>query len=123
MSRAYEIELPWPPSVNAYWRTPKGAGRPIISERGREYRTRVIDLIYQARLPKLTGELRCEIEAFPPDRRKHDLDNLLKATLDALAHGGLYADDSQIKRLVIEERAVTAPGILLIRIGPRESKP
>ena len=36
-----EITLPWPPSVNTYWRN--FDGRMIISARGREYRETVGD--------------------------------------------------------------------------------
>mgnify|MGYP000985260285 FL=1 len=40
------------------------------------------------------------IYAAPPDRRRRDLDNLLKPLLDALS-GYAYRDDSQIDRLEI----------------------
>ena len=39
-----ELTLPWPPSVNGYWRHPttgKLAGRHLISEAGRAYREAV----------------------------------------------------------------------------------
>ena len=36
----YEFELPWPPSVNGYWRTFRN--RQIISKRGREYRANAL---------------------------------------------------------------------------------
>ena len=90
-----EITLPWPPSVNTYWRN--FDGRMIISAKGREYRETVGDqMILQKQVKHFTGRLRVEIEAFRPDKRRRDLDNLLKATLDGLAHAGVYEDDSQI---------------------------
>ena len=95
-----EITLPWPPSVNTYWRN--FDGRMIISARGREYRETVGDqMILQKQVKHFTGRLRVEIEAFRPDKRRRDLDNLLKATLDGLAHAGVYEDDSQIVDLRI----------------------
>jgi crossover junction endodeoxyribonuclease RusA len=45
--------------------------------------------------------LKVEIEAWRPDKRKRDLDNLLKAVLDSLAHAGVFEDDSQIVDLRI----------------------
>lgn len=36
-----------------------------------------------------------------PDNRRRDAVNLLKAPLDALAHAGVYEDDSQIVELSI----------------------
>lgn len=95
-----EFTLPWPPSVNTYWRN--FDGRMIISARGREYRETVGDqMTLQKMVKRYTGCLRVEIEAWRPDKRRRDLDNLLKATLDGLAHAGVYEDDSQIVDLRI----------------------
>jgi len=95
-----EITLPWPPSVNTYWRN--FDGRMIISVRGREYRETVGDqMTLQKMVKHFKGQLKVEIEAFRPDKRRRDLDNLLKATLDGLAHAGVYEDDSQIVDLHI----------------------
>ena len=74
----------------------------IISARGREYRETVGDqMTLQKMVKHFKGQLRVEIEAFRPDKRRRDLDNLLKATLDGLAHAGVYEDDSQIVDLRI----------------------
>jgi len=55
------------------------------------------------------------IEAFPPDKRKRDLDNVLKSLLDALQHAGVYADDCQIDRLSIIRKS-PLNGIVKIEI-------
>lgn len=95
-----KIELPWPPSVNSYWRTFQG--RMLISKDGRAYRKAVQDAVTLNLANKhWEGQLKVEVEAFRPDNRKRDLDNLLKAILDGLAHGGVYLDDSQIVDLRI----------------------
>ena len=52
----------------------------------------------------------------PPDNRRRDIDNVQKALLDALQHGGAYADDSQIVRLSIEKGPPVAGGRSLVRI-------
>jgi crossover junction endodeoxyribonuclease RusA len=109
-----EITLPWPPSVNTYWRN--FDGRMIISAKGREYRETVGDQMTVQRMVKhFAGPLRVVIEAWRPDKRRRDLDNLLKATLDGLAHAGVYEDDSQI----VDLRIYWAPdigGMLKIKI-------
>jgi crossover junction endodeoxyribonuclease RusA len=46
------------------------------------------------------------IQAWLPDRRRRDLDNLLKAVQDALAHAGVYDDDSQIVDLRIRRAGI-----------------
>jgi crossover junction endodeoxyribonuclease RusA len=45
--------------------------------------------------------MRVEIQAFRPDRRRRDLDNLLKAILDSLTHAGVMQDDALIEDLRI----------------------
>jgi len=107
------LELPWPPSVNTYWRSPNTgrlAGRTLISERGRDYRRAVADAIRTAGQPKAEpGRLDVALTVFPPDKRRRDLDNLPKGILDALTHAGVIEDDSLIDRLLIE-RATSCPG-------------
>ena len=94
------LTLPWPPSMNTYWRTFKG--RMIFSAKGRAYREAVIEQVQlQGGLKGYQGKLVVEVEAYRPDKRRRDLDNLLKATLDSLAHAGVYEDDSQIHDLRI----------------------
>lgn len=105
-----QIELPWPPTVNHY-RTPlviKGRARLIMSKQGRQYKDAVGKLCMGA--TKQTGRLSLTINAFPPDRRKRDLDNITKAILDGLTHGGIYDDDSQIDVLTINRGEVVKGG-------------
>lgn len=99
-----ELELPWPPSVNHYWRHVRGAT--LISREGRTYRMLVLAAWLQAGRPRVDGRLALTILAHAPDRRRRDLDNIAKAPLDALAKAGVYADDSQIDRLVITRGGV-----------------
>ena len=74
----------------------------IISERGRAYRKAVIDQVLIQRGAKhYEGKIKITIEAWRPDKRKRDLDNLLKAPLDALTHAGVYTDDQLIVDLRI----------------------
>ena len=92
------IVLPFPPSMNTYWRSFQG--RMLISKKGREYRLAVAELVASNPV-RVEGPLKVTIEAFRPDRRKRDLDNLFKATLDSLTHAGVWEDDSQIVDLRI----------------------
>lgn len=94
------LTLPWPPSVNKYWRTYQG--RMIISAEGRSYRKAVADQVLIQRGAKhYAGKLRVQIEAYRPDNRRRDLDNLLKAVLDGCTHAGVWEDDSNIVDLRI----------------------
>jgi crossover junction endodeoxyribonuclease RusA len=108
------LSLPWPPSVNTYWRNvSKGrlSGRVLISEAGRKYRKDVSSLIGAFGMRKaLSCELSVSIIAYPPDRRRRDLDNILKSLLDSCTHAGLWLDDSQISRLTISRSRMVHPG-------------
>lgn len=109
-----ELELPYPPSVNHYYR--RVGPRTLISREGRKFRERVCALLAKAGVGPFTGPLRLEIEIYPPDRRRRDLDNTQKSLLDACEHGGLYQDDSQIVRLEITKCEVVSGGRTLVRI-------
>lgn len=71
-----------------------------VSNEGRAYRQAVA---WAARLHCPFGRQRVgvEIQAFPPDSRRRDLDNALKAVCDGLQAGRLIVDDSQIDDLRI----------------------
>lgn len=126
--------LPYPPSVNGYWRhivMPVGKGArsgggkgklrsaTILSEDAREYRLRVITQLGAQRVPRgaITGKMRVEIEVFPPDRRERDLDNLPKGILDAIKHAQVIRDDCDIDDLRIRRRHVQKGGSVLVTIA------
>ena len=94
------IELPWPPSINHYWRHAKNGH--YISQEGINFRKTVQYLCLPHRgVFDENSRFAVVIEAFPPDRRKRDLDNVLKSLLDSLQHAGIYKDDNQIDFLSI----------------------
>jgi len=69
------------------------------------------------RYPLQEGRLSVRIEAYPPDKRKRDLDNLPKAPLDALTISGLWKDDSQIDELHIVRCSVVSAGFIRVVIN------
>lgn len=113
-----QLILPFPPSMNGYWRSPgKGAK---ISERGRIYRSNAIGAVYEQlrRRPQpLQQDVQVTVILYPPDRAKRDLDNFLKAMFDSLTHAGVWEDDSQIKRIDLRWGAVTKGGKAEINIS------
>lgn len=111
------IVLPFPPSVNRMWRSVNG--RNILSKVGRDYRENGLKVLEtqtgKKPWPEL-GRLSVSITVYPPDRRRRDIDNMPKAVLDLLTHGGVYGDDSQIDRLVIERGPVEKGGRVEVRV-------
>jgi len=110
------LMLPWPPSINHYWR--HVGPRTLISREGRTFRRNVCALLGGGgpRKPPSGGRIALAMDAFPPDRRRRDLDNIQKPVLDALEHAGIYEDDSQIDLLLTRRRERTAGGRLEINL-------
>lgn len=118
------LRLPWPPSVNKYWRSRiAGHGRKqfinvYIGREGKAFRGNVQAAVFEQRgvVPPERERLQVTIAVIQPDRRSRDIDNLLKATLDALTHAHVWADDSQIDDLRVIRGRVQAPGWLEVTI-------
>jgi crossover junction endodeoxyribonuclease RusA len=118
-----KLILPFPPSVNSYWRAPnKGtlAGQHLISANGRKYRNAVLASILEAhrRYPvPLVDEVSVSLVLSPPDKRRRDLDNYFKALFDALTHARIWSDDVQIKQLNAICGPIVTGGKVEITIG------
>jgi len=113
-----EADLPYPPSVNHYWRYV--GNRPRISKQGREYREEIAAALFAWKIKPQPGPIVLSITMHPPDRQKRDIDNICKALLDALQHGGAYEDDSQIVKLSIEKRQPIKGGLVTVKLWPIE---
>jgi len=114
-TKAIKLKLPWPPSVNHYWGS--NGNRRFIRKKGIEYRNAVERILAKRLVKRMTGRLSIVIAAYPPDRRKRDLDNLQKALFDSLAKGGLYSDDSQIDYFSVQRCSVCKPGRMEIIVS------
>lgn len=91
MSDYLELALPYPPSVNHYWRHTRD-GKHYISAEGKAFRTKVLQI---CRLfDPFAGAVKIKMEVFYPDKRERDPDNLQKALFDALTASGLIKDDN-----------------------------
>jgi len=91
-----EFDLPFPPSVNHYWRHIRLGKRlaAILSAAGRQYRADAIAALSHVWNHRLACPLRLSAAFRPPDRRGRDLDNYAKALLDAMQHAGVFTDDA-----------------------------
>lgn len=121
MIRAITVTLPWPPSVNSLFPTLRSgpmAGRRVLSKRGRSYNKAVADVVMAEQVPRfaLTGKLSCRIEAFPPDRRRRDLDNF-KAVLDCLQKSGVIREDSDVDELTVVRKEVFKGGKIIVTLA------
>lgn len=102
MKNEFRVFLPYPPTVNHYWG--KKGKRWFIKPRGLKFRHDVWSNFLLQNVQKIVdGRIKLSIKAYMPDNRKRDIDNLLKATLDAITHTELvWTDDNQVDKLYIE---------------------
>lgn len=89
------LTLPYPPSVNNYWRRTKDGF--YVSKKGVDFRNSVYLTALKNKATKnLSGSLKVEIFVTVPDRRARDLDNLGKAVCDSLKYSKVIEDDKYI---------------------------
>lgn len=78
--------------------------------------------LLEQRAKRMDGQLSVSLVVVPPDRRRRDIDNMLKAPLDAMCHAGLYQDDSQIVSLSITTAAPGERSVMLVEIADGAKK-
>ncbi|QDU34285.1 Crossover junction endodeoxyribonuclease RusA [Poriferisphaera corsica] len=89
----------------------------IIDERGRAYRNTVGLIANSQTKEPFTEKASLEIDAYPPDGRKRDLDNILKALLDAIEKAGVIENDSQFDEIRVSRKSKYKGGKVVIRIS------
>lgn len=70
----------------------------------------------------LDGRLSVTVLAIMPDRRRRDLDNILKALFDALTHAGVWLDDEQIDEITIRRNGIQRGGVVHIFVDVIEDE-
>lgn len=111
-----QLTLPPPPSINHYYRAVRG--RIFINKHGLEYREVVNRVVHRLNpnAKPLRKRLTVAIRYCPADRRRRDLDNVLKPLLDALQKAGVFKDDEQIDDLRIHRGPVVPGGRVEIQL-------
>ncbi len=109
-----KIELPLPPSINAYYALNWKTHQYYISKAGWAFRRRVQQIVVG--LPQF-GDARLAIlvDAYPR-RTNADLDNFHKPLLDALEHAGLFTNDKQVDDLRIRRQHRLSGGRVEVHI-------
>lgn len=116
--RTTTITIPFPPSINHYWR--RVGKKTLLSAAGRKFKKAVEKAALECGCSHVDGRLDVDIRLFPPDRRRRDIDNYCKATLDALEKCGIYDNDEQIDHLRVRRDEVRKGGqavIVIKRVG------
>jgi crossover junction endodeoxyribonuclease RusA len=115
------LSLPYPPSVNTYWRA--NGNRRFISKAGVEFKKAVSEYVINHNVPKLGDALlMVTVIVMPRSKRRFDLDNLLKGLLDSLQDAGVYDDDCQVEHLTIMRGKPVKGGACIVSIEPHQPK-
>lgn len=117
--KSLSLELPMPPSTNRIWRN--GSGRNYRSAEYMRFIRAVSLAVVSAGAPTF-GDKRLEvhIRLHPATRARQDIDNRVKACLDALTHAGVMDDDSQVDVLIVDRGQVVKGGMSVVSLTALE---
>lgn len=107
------LTLPFPPSANAYIR--HAGHRHYFSKQAAKFRADVAEIMAAERIKPLTGRLSVSVRLFAPTKRRYDIDNRIKALLDAM-EGCCYADDEAIDSIDVVRGPVQKGGAVKVVI-------
>ena len=95
------IQVPFPPSINHAWK------HRVVGRRAMVYMSAEA-LNFRADVKRRIGtmiptdkRLSVTITLYAPNKRKYDIDNRVKAVLDAFTHAGVWVDDEQVDMLMV----------------------
>jgi crossover junction endodeoxyribonuclease RusA len=110
--------LPYPPTTNNLFAGAFGGRRLSVTARAYVKRVAELALMNAQHMPRfvLTGRIGIALVASPPDARDRDLDNLLKAPLDALKKCGVLRDDCDIDDIHIRRGSIIPGGRLEVTL-------
>lgn len=106
------IQLPYPPSINhAYFTSTNG--KRFLKPKAAAFKEYVTLLVASGRqrFGGVPFPFTIVVSVWTPDKRKRDLDNLLKVLQDATC-AGLRVDDSTVSTLMVLRRGVIDGGMV-----------
>lgn len=107
--------IPFPPSTNHIWKS--SGKRRFLSSEYVAFKGMVDFIVKRERVPRI-GEKRMAvaIELCGPNRRKYDIDNRVKAILDALTASGVWEDDEQVDQLHVRRGEIVKGGCAVVTL-------
>lgn len=94
-------------------------GKHYLTKAALAYYSQVAWVIKSAGMAmQIDSRLEVEVDIYPPDKRKRDLSNVIKVVEDACTKAGLWQDDSQIDRLVLQRMPPIKGGAIALRVAP-----
>lgn len=93
--------------------------RKYLKKAGVEFRKSVSEAVAEQG-QKITGRLAIFLSLYAPTKRKYDIDNRIKACLDALQLAGVFDDDEQVDVLWVQRKEVMKGGLCKVVIVQAE---
>lgn len=91
--------LPLPPSQNNMFINGKAGKGRFISPLYKAWKNEASIRAYMQNKSRIEGCFAVQINAVRPDRRKRDIDNLIKPLVDLLVSQGFVGDDSEMQQV------------------------
>lgn len=116
-----QARLPWPPSTNSLYRAGSRVNQRYLTDTARKYRGDVLRALMEQGVRREQSEERLAVllEISAPASARYDrcdIDNRVKAVLDALQYCGVFMDDEQVDLLVVSRQPRTADGGVRVAI-------
>ena len=119
----FKLELPYPISVNRYWKFWRN--QPRVSKEARAYKIAVAAIAIEHGVTVIDGDVAIAFVLHPKmtkggvaSRTRMDLDNAQKVAIDAL-NGVAYIDDKQIVDIRMTLGAAMQGGGLSVWVGKK----
>ena len=108
------FEFPLSPTINSYYGL--HGHRRYMTEKGKQFKKEVAYIVSQQAMRFGKSLVAIHVVIHFSNRRVQDLSNRLKALEDAMVQAGLMDDDSQIKKIVVEEGEIIKGGKMLVKV-------
>lgn len=115
----HAVILPWPPSVNKHLGHNSTTGRFQNTAAWEDYKRAVSAAIHLQKPHGYGGwkhGVTVTLAYHPANKQIRDIDNPIKAILDALTYAGVWKDDNQVRELHVSWGSIASPAYVVVTI-------